>query len=87
MRSSAATPAISLTTAECGPATLTTTGASMDSPPASVTPVTRPPARSIAITRLAEAEHGAVVAGGVGEVVGGQHRVVDVPALLLEERA
>ena len=36
--------------------------------------------------RRAEAELGAVVAGGVGQVVGGEHRVVDEPAVGVVER-
>ena len=35
---------------------------------------------------LAEAELGAVVAGGVGEVVGSQHRIVDVAGVAVVER-
>ncbi len=45
-------PAIRLTTNECGPATLTTTGAVTVSPVPSVTPVTRPPACSTAVTSV-----------------------------------
>ena len=43
IRMPSSTPAMRLILAECGPATLTTTGAAMVSPEASVTPWTRPP--------------------------------------------
>ena len=49
---SSVTPASRLTAPECGPATLTTTGASISVPSASVTPAARPPARRIATTLL-----------------------------------
>ena len=64
--------------AECGPATLTTTGASIVSPAASVTPWTRPAARRIALTSLLKRNSGTLGLGGALGIVGRQLRIVDV---------
>ena len=73
-------------TPECGPPTLTTTGAETASPPSSVDAGDVPAPPADRDDGLPEPELGAVVAGGVGQVVGGQHRVVDVAAVGVVER-
>ena len=73
-----ATPAMRLILAECGPATLTTTGASIVSPEASVTPATRPPRLADRRHLGIEAEGGALGLGGALGVVARELRIVDV---------
>ena len=84
---SPSTPAMRLTTDECGPATLTTTGASISVPSASVDAGDAAAARLISVTADLEAEAAAMRLGGVLQVARGELRVVDVAAGREEHRA
>ena len=81
------TPAILLTCAEAGPATLMTTGARSSSPSASRTPATRPPCVRISATARAEAEAAAMRLGGALQVVRRKRRVGDIAGRRKEDAA